>query len=61
MQYAGLPLALVASGEIGNKMAISASGQIGLASAEADGIVVGKVAGPIDTANGTIPLFIDID
>lgn len=54
-------LALVGSGEIGNKMAISASGEIGLSSSEAGGIVIGKVAGPIDTANGTVPLFIDID
>jgi hypothetical protein len=54
-------LALAAGGQIGSKLAISARGEIGLSSAEADGIVIGKVAGPIDEANGTIPLFIDID
>ncbi len=54
-------LALLTDWEIGNKMAISVSGEIGLSSGEANGIVVGKVAGPIDKANGTIPLFIDID
>ena len=54
-------LALLTDWEIGNKLAISASGEMGVSSGEADGIVVGKVAGPIDRANGTIPLFIDID
>jgi hypothetical protein len=28
---------------------------------ETPGVVVGKIAGPIDEENGTIPMFIDID
>jgi hypothetical protein len=51
----------ITDGEIGSKIALSATGELTLAGAVEDGIVVGKVAGPIDTVNGTIPLFIDID
>jgi hypothetical protein len=54
-------LTLVADGVIGEKIAISVSGQMGLSNSVADGIVVGKLAGPIDYDNGTVPLFIDID
>ena len=50
-----------ASWEIGDKIAISTSGDMKRSSGEVDGIVVGKVVGPIDAVNGTIPLFIDID
>ncbi len=54
-------LAFVANMQIGSKMAVSASGEMALSSSAADEIVVGKVAGPIDEATGTIPIFIDID
>ena len=54
-------LTLGADGAIGEKIAISVSGQMGLSTSVADGIVVGKVAGPIDRDNGTVPMFIDID
>ncbi len=54
-------LAFKSGHEIGDKIVIGASGALALASSEADGIVIGKVAGPIDTATGTIPLFINID
>ena len=54
-------LALVAEGEIGDKIAVSVSGAMVLSSRDADGIVVGKMAGPIDAATGTLPMFIDID
>jgi hypothetical protein len=54
-------LTLVADGKIGDKIAISVSGAMKLSSREADEIVVGKVAGPIDEATGTMPMFIDID
>ena len=54
-------LTLLTTWEIGDKIAVSPSGGLGLLSGQADAIAVGKVAGPIDKANGTIPLFIDID
>lgn len=54
-------LALVAEGAIGDKVALSANGQMEFSNGVADGIVVGKVAGPIDDGNGTVPMFIDID
>lgn len=54
-------VALVTDGEIGDKIAISVSGTLVLSSREADGIVIGKVAGPPDKATGTLPMFIDID
>jgi hypothetical protein len=54
-------LALLVDGQIGDKVAISISGEMGLSISEANGIVVGKVAGPIDEAKGTIPMFINID
>ena len=31
------------------------------ASGDADPIIVGKVAGPIDPTNNTIPIFVNID
>ena len=54
---------------IGSKIVISADGAMARLSSEsdlvgsgvADGIVVGKVAGPINPNTNTIPLFIDID
>jgi hypothetical protein len=55
-------LALLTDGAIGDKLSLSTNGDLGLLSiTETLGIVVGKIAGPIDEANGTIPLFIDID
>jgi hypothetical protein len=55
-------LALVADGAIGDKLSLSTGAELGLmAIGEASSVVVGKIAGPIDEANGTIPLFIDID
>ncbi len=54
-------LARVADGVIGDKIALSANGQMALLSSEVDGIVVGKIAGPINETKGTIPMFIDID
>jgi hypothetical protein len=54
-------LALMTNGQIGDKIALSANGEMRLSINESDEIVVGKVAGPIDTASDTVPLFIDID
>ncbi len=54
-------LALVTNGAIGDKLALSTSGEMSIASSQVDGIVVGRIAGPMDEKNGTIPLFIDID
>lgn len=54
-------LALLSDAEIGDKITLAADGQMMLASSGADGIVVGKMAAPIDKANGTISLFINID
>ncbi len=54
-------LALVAGGEIGDKIALSTSGEMALSRSAAGEIVVGKIAGPIDEAKGTMPMFIDID
>jgi hypothetical protein len=54
-------LALIADGEIGDKIAISVNGQMRLSVNETDGVVVGKLAGPIDEEKGTVPMFIDID
>jgi hypothetical protein len=54
-------LALLSDGQIGDKIALSEDGQMALSTSESNSIIVGKVAGPIDEANGTIPLFIDID
>lgn len=54
-------LALVANGQIGDKIALSANGEMGLSLSSADEIVVGKMAGTVDEATDTIPMFIDID
>ncbi len=54
-------LALVDNGEIGDKVALAASGEMELSIRAVDEIVVGKVAGSVNEANGTIPMFIDID
>ena len=54
-------LELLNSGQIGDKIALALNGQMALSSSWADEIVVGKIAGPLDAATGTIPLFIAID
>lgn len=54
-------LAIVSEWEIGSKVAMGGNGEIGMSSSAAEEIVVGKVAGPINTSNGTVPMFIDID
>jgi len=54
-------LALVADGQIGDKIGIASSGEMSLSFNQADDIVIGKIAGAIDKTNGTIPMFIDID
>lgn len=54
-------LALLTDGQIGDKIALFDNGQMALSTADGNGIIVGKVAGPIDQTNGTIPLFINID
>ncbi len=54
-------LAFLADGQIGDKISLTDSGEMALSSDEVDGIVVGKVAGPIDEATNTVPLFINID
>ena len=52
---------LSATWKIGSKIEIFQGGGIGLASGGEDTIVLGKVAGPVDPENGSIPVFIDID
>jgi len=56
---------LVTDWQIGDRLALSTSGGIVRSSRSsdgaADGIVVGRVAGPVDTAQGTVPLYINID
>ncbi len=58
-------LALVTEWQIGDKLALSTSGEMkrsaGQTAAGGEEIVVGKVAGPVDAALGTLPLFINID
>ncbi|MFT5195528.1 MAG: hypothetical protein ACI85U_002549 [Candidatus Promineifilaceae bacterium] len=49
---------------IGDKIALSPTGAITRSSdtiGDVDKVVIGKVAGPINTQNGTVPLFVDID
>lgn len=60
---------LVTEWQIGDKLALSTSGEMvrssrsggGVLDGGADGIVVGRIAGPVDAAQGTIPLYINID
>ncbi len=56
-------LAAASSLAIGDKIALSTSGETtqSAAGAPAGGIVIGKVAGPVDEATGTVPMYIDID
>jgi hypothetical protein len=54
-------VALLTGGKIGDKIALAANGDMGLASSQPNGIVVGKIAGPVDAATNTLPVFIDID
>ena len=54
-------LANITSWQVGDKIVVSSTGEMGLMSNETDGIVIGKVAGQIDEETGTVPLFINID
>ena len=54
-------LALMADGQIGDKIALSASGEMALAGVDPDEIVVGKLAGSSDAAKRVVPMFIAID
>lgn len=54
-------VALLADGVIGERVAVSSRGELALSSRAAGEIAVGRIAGPVDAANGTVPLFIDID
>ncbi|MFZ1755170.1 MAG: hypothetical protein WBO46_13195 [Caldilineaceae bacterium] len=62
-------LALAIDWQIGDKLALSTSGELvrssrdrdGTGDGTADGIVLGRVAGPMDATQGTLPLFINID
>ena len=54
-------LAFLTGVQIGDKISLTGSGQMALYAEGADGIVVGKIAGPVDEANETVPLFINID
>ena len=54
-------LASIAGGRVGDKIALTNSNELGLSSYQANGIVIGKMAGAVDEIKGTIPLFIDID
>lgn len=54
-------LSLLAEGQIGDKISLSATGQMTLSNSESEAMVVGRIAGPIDEAKGTMPIFIDID
>lgn len=55
-------LALVTNLNIGDKISMTTSGENEMAASPViDAITLGKVAGPIDETNGTIPMFLDID
>ena len=55
-------LAMVSGGEIGNTVALSVDNGLRLSVADgSNGVVVGKLAGPVDDAAETVPIFIDID
>ncbi len=54
-------LTQVTGGAIGDQVSLSSDGGMRVAAGESDEIVIGKMAGPIDELNGTIPMFIDID
>ncbi len=54
-------MGVISDWQIGEKLVVSSSGDIQRSRDSAAGIVVGKVAGPLAPADGTIPLFIDIE
>lgn len=54
-------LAVVAEGQVGDKIVVVPSGEMSLAVGQVEAIVIGKLAGAANEATGTIPLFIDID
>lgn len=47
--------------DIGSRIVLASNIGTERSSAEPDEIFIGRVAGPADTVNGTVPLFIDID
>lgn len=47
--------------QIGDKLTLSSSGEMARSSRDGEEVVVGRVAGPIDATQGTVPLFINID
>ncbi len=54
-------LAFATGWQIGDKVALSTSGELARSTGEFDGPAIGKVAGALDEAAGTVPLFVDID
>ena len=54
-------LAVATGWQIGDKVALSTSGELARSTGEIDGPAIGKVAGSFDEAAGTVPLFVDID
>lgn len=56
---------LVTNWQIGDQLILSTSGEMMRSSrgtdGDADGIVVGRVAGPVDAKQGAVPLYINID
>ncbi len=54
-------LTSVTGGAIGDRVSLANDGGMRVAAGESDDIVIGKMAGPVDELNGTIPMFIDID
>lgn len=54
-------LALVTDWQIGEKLTIAAGGEMQRSGDGVAGVTVGRVAGPVDEARGTIPMFINID
>lgn len=47
--------------KVGSRMAVSTAGDIVPSIGATGGISIGRVAGPVNSANGTIPLFLKID
>ena len=54
-------LARDAQWSIGDKIAVSGDGQMARDAGEANAIVIGRAAGPVDPETNTMPILIDID
>ena len=54
-------LALISDVSIGATLALSAGGQMVVQPSTSSSVDVGRVVGPPDTANLTIPVYINID